>query len=324
MKTAIITGCPGQDASYLSELLLKEGYLVYGINRRSSTEKSVDNMKNCVNHPRFKSVSLDITDPSGIRRIIGDVKPDEYYNLAAMSHVGQSFQEPLSCMNINGSAVTMALEFIKCDSPKTRFYQASTSEMFGGINEQQDEQTAFVPKSPYAASKLYAHNMVDIYRKSYGVFGSCGILFNHESPRRGFDFVTRKITNGIARLKLGIGGPLQLGNLESKRDWGHAKDYVSAMHKMLQQNKPSDYVIATGETISIKQALDYVCQIAGLETEKCYTINEDFIRPLEVVCLRGDPSKAKLELGWKPCYTWRDLLTEMYESDYSSNSSVLK
>ena len=324
MKTAIVTGCPGQDASYLSELLLKKDYLVYGIKRRSSTEKNVDNMKNCVDHPNFTSISLDITDASGIRRLICDIKPDEYYNLAAMSHVGQSFEEPFSCLDINGKSVSMALEFIRCESPKTRFYQASTSEMFGGINNIQNERTEFVPRSPYAAAKLYAHNMVDIYRKSYGVFGCCGILFNHESPRRGLDFVTRKITNGIARIKLGIGGPIELGNLEAKRDWGHAKDYVIAMHKMLQQETPADYVIATGTSVSIMEALEHVCKIAGLETKDCYKINKNLIRPLEVVSLCGDYTKAKEELGWSPQCTWQDLLTEMYDNDYYDNCSVLK
>jgi len=318
MKTAIVTGCPGQDASYLCELLLEKGYNVYGIHRRSSTPKTGGNMDMCHSYGKFTPINVDITDASGIFSLISEIKPDEYYNLAAMSHVGQSFKEPMSCLNVDGYAVAIALEAIKTHSPSTRFYQASTSELFGGITEIQSEQTPFVPRSPYAAAKLYAHNMVDIYRKSYDMHACCGILFNHESPRRGLDFVTRKITNSIAKFKLGVGGPVELGNLDAMRDWGHAKDYVRAMWMMLQTDTPKDYVVATGKTISIRDALQYVCKIADVNFEKAYKLNSSHVRPLEVAVLRGDSSKIQSELGWKPEYDWMSLLKEMYESDYAS------
>jgi GDPmannose 4,6-dehydratase len=322
MKTAIVTGCPGQDASYLCELLLDKGYAVYGIHRRSSTPKLNGNMDNCYGNERFTPVNMDITDASGIYSIISDIKPNEYYNLAAMSHVGQSFKEPVACLNVDGYAVAIALEAIRTHSPATKFYQASTSELFGGLTEVQSEQTPFVPRSPYAAAKLYAHNMVDIYRKSYETHACCGILFNHESPRRGLDFVTRKITNSIAKFKLGIGGPVELGNLDAMRDWGHAKDYVNAMWMMLQTDAPKDYVVATGKTISIRTALQYVCDIAGVDFNKAYKLNSSHVRPLEVSVLRGDSSKIQFELGWKPQYDWASLLKEMYESDYASVLNV--
>jgi GDPmannose 4,6-dehydratase len=194
--------------------------------------------------------------------------------------------------------------------------------LFGGLTEVQSEQTPFVPRSPYAAAKLYAHNMVDIYRKSYETHACCGILFNHESPRRGLDFVTRKITNSIAKFKLGIGGPVELGNLDAMRDWGHAKDYVNAMWMMLQTDAPKDYVVATGKTISIRTALQYVCDIAGVDFNKAYKLNSSHVRPLEVSVLRGDSSKIQFELGWKPQYDWASLLKEMYESDYASVLNV--
>ena len=318
MKTAIVTGCPGQDASYLSELLLEKGYNVYGVHRRSSTLKVNSNMSNCYSHNRFTTIDMDITDASGIYSIISDIKPHEYYNLAAMSHVGQSFKEPLACLNVDGYAVAIALEAISKHSPATKFYQASTSELFGGLTELQSEQTPFVPRSPYAAAKLYAHNMVDIYRKSYDIHACCGILFNHESPRRGLDFVTRKITNSIAKFKLNLGGPVELGNLDAMRDWGHAKDYVRAMWMMLQTDTPKDYVVSTGKAVSIKTALQYVCDVAEVGFNKANVIHHTNIRPLEVSVLRGDSSKIQSELGWKPEYDWASLLKEMYESDYAS------
>ena len=298
MKTAIVTGCPGQDASYLSELLLEKGYNVYGVHRRSSTLKVNSNMSNCYSHNRFTTIDMDITDASGIYSIISDIKPHEYYNLAAMSHVGQSFKEPLACLNVDGYAVAIALEAISKHSPATKFYQASTSELFGGLTELQSEQTPFVPRSPYAAAKLYAHNMVDIYRKSYDIHACCGILFNHESPRRGLDFVTRKISKGVARIH----------------------------QSMLQTDTPKDYVVSTGKAVSIKTALQYVCDVAEVDFNKAHVIHHANIRPLEVSVLRGDSSKIQSELGWKPEYDWASLLKEMYESDYASvlNSSGRK
>lgn len=323
MKTAIVTGCPGQDASYLCELLLDKGYSVYGVYRRSSTEKSHSNMCGVEGRESFTAINVDITDASGIFKIVSDIKPDEYYNLAAMSHVGQSFKEPVASINVNGTAVTIALEAIRQTSPSTRFYQASTSELFGGVNELQSELTPFNPRSPYAAAKLYAHNMVGMYRKSYGMFACCGILFNHESPRRGLDFVTRKITSGVCKFKLGLSGPVHLGNMDAKRDWGHAKDYVRAMWMMLQSNNPEDYVVATGETTSIKDAFEYVCNLANVDPEKALYINSEFYRPLEVNVLKGDPTKIKTALGWEPAYNWKTLLMEMYENDLKINAGVL-
>ena len=255
MKKAIVTGCPGQDASYLCELLLDKDYEVYGVSRRSTREN--DNMVFCEGLRNFNKVTLDITDASGVSNLIEEIKPDEYYNLAAMSHVGQSFKEPTSTLMVDGYAVTAALVAIKKYVPECRFYQASTSELFGRVEhgEVLNEESVFSPRSPYAAAKLYAHNMVKIYREGYDLHASCGILFNHESERRGLNFVTRKITSGVANVKCGHQPYLQLGNIDAYRDWGHARDYVEGMWRMLQQETPDDYVLATNESVSVREAL---------------------------------------------------------------------
>jgi GDPmannose 4,6-dehydratase len=315
---AIVTGCPGQDASYLCEYLLDMGYEVYGVSRRSTREN--DNMDKCIPNKNYKAVTMDICDASGVIEMVRAIKPDEYYNLAAMSHVGQSFKEPLSTLMTNGYAVTIALEAIRHHSPDTKFYQASTSELFGKIeNGKQDENTPFCPRSPYAAAKLYAHNMVKLYRESYGMFACCGILFNHESPRRGKNFVTRKITDGVARIKKGLQDNLVMGNIDAIRDWGHSCDFVRGMYLMLQQKTPDDYVLATGETASVRDAIKYVCSLADLDFDNVYEINEEFMRPAEVPYLCGDSSKAQKILGWIPVYNWKILLSEMYKSDVNLN-----
>jgi len=321
-KTAIITGTYGQDGSYLAEHLLEIGYKVYGVSRRTSSRTNEFLYSASIN-PNFTLVNLDITDPSGITEMISDIKPNEYYNLAAMSHVGQSFKEPISTLKTDGEAVTIALDAIMKYSPNTRFYQASTSELFGNSPGPQSESTTFAPRSPYAAAKLYAHKMVGLYREAYGMHASCGILFNHESPRRGLDFVTRKITRGIAMFML-TGEKFTIGNLDAQRDWGHAKEYVQVMHKMLQQEVPDDYVIGTGETASIKDAIDYVCELADIKEEP-YVQDPKLIRPAEVNRLIADPSKAHKKLGWKAKIRWKDLLAEMLDSDVQAlgRNSVL-
>ncbi len=313
-KKAIITGCHGQDGSYLSEYLLGLGYKVFGVSRRTSS-RSNSYLDESMSNDNFTLVNLDITDPSGINNLVSEVQPDEYYNLAAMSHVGQSFKEPISTLKVDGEAVTIALEAILKYSPKTRFYQASTSELFGNSKGPQSERTEFAPRSPYAAAKLYAHKMVGLYREAYGLHASCGILFNHESPRRGFDFVTRKITRGIVEYKIS-GKKFSIGNLDAMRDWGHAKEYVQVMHMMLQQMSPDDYVIGTGESASIGDAISYVSEIAGLDiSDLPYYQDQTLIRPAEVNHLIADPSKAKIKLGWKAKHNWKSVLSDMYASD---------
>ena len=319
-RKAIVTGCPGQDASYLCELLLDKGYTVYGVSRRSTREN--DNMIFCERSRNFKKVTLDITDGSGISNLVEEVRPHEYYNLAAMSHVGQSFKEPTSTLMVDGYAVTAALVAIKKYAPSCRFYQASTSELFGRVKHGQvlNEESTFAPRSPYAAAKLYAHNMVKIYREGYDLHASCGILFNHESERRGLNFVTRKITDGVARVKCGHQPYVQLGNIDAYRDWGHARDYVEGMWLMLQQDQPDDYVLATNQSVSVRTALEYVCGLAELDIEKVYKINPEFMRPADVPYLRGDYTKAKNKLGWEPKDNWEDLLEAMYRHDFKKAS----
>lgn len=313
-KKAVITGCHGQDGSYLAEYLLGLGYKVFGVSRRTSS-RSNTYLNQAISNENFTLVNLDITDPSGINNLVSEIKPDEYYNLAAMSHVGQSFKEPLSTLKVDGEAVTIALEAILKYSPATRFYQASTSELFGNSKGPQSELTEFAPRSPYAAAKLYAHKMVGLYREAYGIHGSCGILFNHESPRRGLDFVTRKITRGIVEYKA-TGKKFSIGNLDAMRDWGHAEEYVQVMHLMLQQNHPDDYVIGTGESASIGDAISYVSSIAGLEHgDTPYYQDPSLIRPAEVNHLIADPSKAKIKLGWKANHNWKSVLSDMYIHD---------
>lgn len=318
-KVAICTGVNGQDGSFLSELLLSKGYKVIGVSRRSTRENN--NLEECISNSNFVLEIMDITDASGVQQLIRDYQPDEFYNLAAMSHVGQSFKEPLATLDIDGKAVVSILEGIRSFAPECRFYQASTSEMFGEIGSEDKlyglhEESVFNPKSPYAAAKIYAHNMVGMYRIGYDLHASCGILFNHESFRRGKDFVTRKITYNIALIKTGIKkDKLKMGPLTTSRDFGAAQDYVEAMWLMLQKDKPDDYVIATGECICIQKVLEYVCELAELDWQDIYELDVRFVRPIDVKVLKGCSDKARRELKWIPRYSWKDILHEMYEYD---------
>lgn len=325
-KTAVITGITGQDGSYLAELLIEKGYSVIGLYRRSSSI-NFDRISH-IKSPKLILEEFDLTDPAGCNDIVSKYKPNELYNLAAQSHVATSFKQPTTTFNINTLGVTNLLEAIRHYSPQTRFYQASTSEMFGYNysvspygEKYQDENTQFLPQSPYGISKLAAHNMVRIYRTGYGIYGCCGILFNHESPRRGENFVTRKITKYIGQLKNGqTQAKLKLGNLSAQRDWGHAKDYVRAMHSMLQMVVPDDYVIATGNTWSVKDFLVRAFECVGLNHEDYVEIDHDLFRPAEVEYLRGNPSKAISSLGWQPQISFNDLVKDMVNSDVSQLS----
>ncbi len=314
-KTALITGITGQDGAYLAELLLGRGYRVVGAFRRAST----------VNTARLdalgitKSVELvpfDLTDHGNMRRVIDAVAPEEVYNLAAQSFVGVSFEQPVTTGEITGVGAVRLLEAIREANPEIRFYQASTSEMFGKARETpQSETTPFHPRSPYAASKLYAHWTTVNYREAYGMHASSGILFNHESQLRGAEFVTRKISLAAARIKYGLQKELKLGNLDARRDWGYAREYVEAMWLMLQQPEPGDYVVATGETHSVREFVEVTFEVAGLDWERYVVIDPTFLRPAEVDLLMGDPTKAKENLGWEPRTTFGELVALMVEAD---------
>lgn len=322
MKTAIITGITGQDGSYLSELLLEKEYNVIACHRRSSTN-NLNRINHLLSNPRYKLTEFDLTDPSGVTQTVNKYQPDEFYNLAAQSHVGTSFKQPSTTFEINTIGVTNILEAIRHYSPHTKLYQASTSEMFGRNyssekdgKKYQNENTEMLPQSPYGVSKLASHNMVEIYRTAYGLFACCGILFNHESSRRGENFVTRKITKYIGRLARGEAKePLKLGNLDAHRDWGHAKDYVRAMWMMLQKEQPQDFVIATGETHSVKEFLDLAFKSVQLNADDHVEIDPDLFRPAEVDYLCGDPALAREKLGWEPEMSFRDLIDDMVKSD---------
>lgn len=319
MKTAIITGITGQDGSYLADLLLEKDYKVVGTMRRTvgDFESKTKNISHILSHDNLILEEADITDSSSIYQLVSKYQPDEYYNLAAQSHVGSSFKTPISTTEINLMGCLYGLEAIRLQKPDCKFYQASTSEMFGDNTVcPQGLGTHFSPVSPYACAKLAAHHMVGTYRKSYGIFACSGILFNHESPRRGENFVTRKITKAAARIKLGLQKELRLGNLEAQRDWGHAKDYVKGMWMMLQHEIADDYVLATGKTNSVQQFLQYVFDYAGLNVEDHITIDPEFYRPCEVPKLWGDPSKANNILKWLPEYDFEKLAIEMYEEDF--------
>ena len=317
MKTAVITGITGQDGSFLAELLLSKGYEVIGIARRTSMEdKKFYNIQHLLKNTNLTIENGDLTDPSSLWRVISDYMPDEFYNLAAQSHVGYSFEAPESTMQINATGVLNCLEAIRNIFPNTKFYQASTSEMFGdNTNAPQNESTVLSPVSPYACAKVAAHNLVVNYRKAYDLHASSGILFNHESERRGEQFVTRKITKAAARIKLGLQSELRLGNLEARRDWGYAKEYVEAMWLMLQQENPDDYVIGTGKTHTIREFISCVSEIAGYDIMKHVVIDDKYIRPSEVPLLLADPSKAKKVLGWEPKTSLKELAKIMYEND---------
>jgi GDPmannose 4,6-dehydratase len=320
-KTALITGVTGQDGSYLAELLLGKGYEVHGVVRRSSSMNRgrIDHLQHTnPSHPegsRFVLHYGDMTDSGGLNRLVKTVRPDEIYNLAAQSHVQISFDQPEYTGDADGLGAMRLLEAIRTMGLPTRFYQASTSEMFGLSAAPQSETTPFHPRSPYAAAKLYAHWMTVNYREAHGLFASSGILFNHESPRRGENFVTRKVTRGIAQILAEKTDKLRLGNLDSKRDWGHARDYVEAMWLMLQQDTADDYVIATGEMRSVREFVEAAFGAAGLDWTKFVVLDEAFLRPADVNELRGDASKAKTKLGWEPKTSFAELVHEMLEYD---------
>lgn len=317
MKKALVTGLTGQDGAYLSQFLLEKGYEVYGLVRRSSTADVNDTRLKWLNidrHVRF--IDGNLTDLSSIIRIMREVQPDEIYNLGAQSFVKSSWNQPLLTGQVTGIGCANMLEATRLEAPGARFYQASSSEMYGLIQEaMQNETTPFYPRSPYAVAKLYAHWMTVNYRESFGLHASSGILFNHESPLRGIEFVTRKVTDGVARIKLGLRDELRLGNIDAKRDWGHSKDYVRAMWLMLQQEIPDDYVIATGRTVTVRD----MCKIAfghvGLNVDDYLIIDPELFRPAEVDVLLGNPKKAKEKLGWEATITLEEMICEMVDAD---------
>ncbi len=316
MKKAFITGITGQDGSYLAEFLLDKGYKVYGLTRRTSTQ-NFERIKQIVHHPNLQLVSGDLIDQHSLTYAIKQIRPDEVYNLAAQSFVQASWEQPVLTGEFTALGVTRMLEAIRLGYPKAKFYQASSSEMFGKVREvPQKETTPFYPRSPYGVAKVYGHWITVNYRESFNLFAVSGILFNHESPRRGLEFVTRKIANAIARIKLGKQKYVELGNLDAKRDWGYAKDYVQAMWLMLQQDEPDDYVVATGETHSVREFLQLACQAAGIsDWQSVYKHNPKFDRPAEVDLLVGDPTKAKKKLGWKPSVDFEGLVKLMVEAE---------
>lgn len=321
MKKALITGVTGQDGSYLAELLLEKGYIVHGIVRRSSSfnrtrlEHLIQD-RDVYNEVLFLEYG-DMTDSSAINRIIERTRPDEVYNLAAQSHVGISFEVPEYTCDVDAIGVVRLLDALRETgmAGTTRFYQASTSELFGSSPPPQSEATPFRPRSPYAAAKLCAHWMVVNYREGYNMHASSGILFNHESPRRGENFVSRKIALGAAKIKMGLSDCLKLGNLEARRDWGHARDYVKAMYLMLQQPEPDDYVVATGEMHSVKDFLEAAFGYLQLDWHDYVVTDPRYMRPTEVDALCGDPSKAKRVLGWKPETDFASLVREMVDAE---------
>ena len=319
MKTAIITGITGQDGSYLAELLLDKGYEVHGVIRRASSFNT-DRIDHLYQDPHEPDPSLylhygDLTDGSQLARLIRTVQPSEIYNLAAQSHVAVSFQQPEYTGNVDALGAIRLLEAVRESGVDTRLYQAGTSEMFGDAPPPQSETSEFRPRSPYAAAKLYAYWVVRNYREAYDMHAVTGILFNHESPRRGETFVTRKITRAVARIVAGTQDMLYLGNLDARRDWGHAADYVRAMWMMLQTDTPRDYVIGTGESYSIRQFLDVAFGEVGMDWEPYVEVDPAYFRPTEVEFLEADPSLAREELGWKPEVSFADLVREMVESD---------
>ncbi len=319
MKKAIITGITGQDGSYLTELLLSKGYEVYGIVRRSSTfgTDRIDHLYQDPHHqPPLKLIYGDLTDGGNLSAILSEVQPDEVYNLGAQSHVRVSFDQPIYTANVDGLGTLRLLEALRMMKKPPRFYQASSSEMFGKVVETpQTEKTPFYPRSPYGCAKVYSFWQTVNYREAYGLFACNGILFNHESPRRGETFVTRKITRAATRIKLGLQNKLYLGNLDAKRDWGFAGDYVEAMWLMLQQEEPGDYVVATGETHSVREFLDEVFGYLDLDWKEYVEIDPRYYRPTEVDLLLGDASKARRELGWEPKITFKALARMMTEAD---------
>ncbi|EHM02002.1 GDP-mannose 4,6-dehydratase [Acetobacteraceae bacterium AT-5844] len=317
MPRALITGITGQDGAYLSQLLLEKGYEVFGLLRRSASSDVIDSRLRWLGiDGKVTMLDGNLTDLSSLIRVMEEAKPDEVYNLGAQSFVKTSWTQPLLTGSVTALGVGNMLEAVRIAAPKARFYQASSSEMYGLIQEPiQDEKTPFYPRSPYAVAKLYGHWMTVNYRESFGLHASSGILFNHESPLRGLEFVTRKITDGVARIKLGLASELPLGNLDAKRDWGHAKDYVRAMWLMLQQEKADDYVVATHRTTTVREFCRIAFAHVGLDYEQHVTVNPAFLRPAEVDVLHGNPAKAEARLGWKPAISLEQMVQEMVEAD---------
>lgn len=312
-KTALITGITGQDGSYLAELLLEKGYQVYGLVRRTSSP-NYERIQHLLD--RIILLEGDLTDLASLEVALETAQPDEIYNLAAQSFVGTSWKQPILTGDVTGLGAVRLFEAARRVCPKAKIYQASSSEMFGHACEvPQRETTPFNPQSPYACAKVFAHYMAINYRKSYNMFIACGICFNHESPRRGIEFVTRKISDGVARIKLGLAKELRLGNLDAKRDWGFAGDYVKAMWLMLQQDEPDDFVIATGETHSVREFVELAFAFVDLDWREYVIVDERFYRPVDVPILQGDYSKAKKKLGWEPKTTFKDLVKMMVEYD---------
>ncbi len=328
MRKALITGCTGQDGSYLTEFLLAKGYEVHGIKRRASSfnTERVDHIFQDLHETqnRFFLHYADLTDGSSLSALLHELEPDEVYNLGAQSHVKVSFEIPEFTADVVASGTLRLLEAMRLTGVKSRFYQASSSEMFGSAPPPQSETTAFHPRSPYACAKVFGHNITVNYRESYGIHASSGILFNHESPRRGETFVTRKITRAVARIRLNVQQKLFLGNLEARRDWGYAPDYVRAMWLMLQQEKPDDFVIGTGEAHSVREFVELAFATADLDWQKYVEIDPRYFRPAEVDYLCADISKAQKALDWKPTVTFRELVRIMVEADIKELATRLK
>ena len=313
MKRALITGITGQDGSYLAEFLLGKGYGVYGMVRRASFQR-FDRIQHILD--RVEIIEGDLTDQSSLDDAIKTIAPDEVYNLASQSFVPTSWNQPVLTADVTGTGVTRMLEAIRKHKPDSKFYQASTSEMFGKVRATpQNETTPFYPRSPYGVSKVYAHWITINYRESYNIFACSGICFNHESPRRGLEFISRKVTDGVARIKLGLAEQLKLGNLEARRDWGFAGDYVEAMWLMLQQDQPEDYVIATGVSHSVQDLVETAFDYVGLPMKPHVVVDPKFFRPAEVDLLVGDASKAKAKLGWTPTSSFQEMIHRMVEAD---------
>ena len=317
MARALITGVTGQDGAYLSQFLLDKGYEVFGLLRRSASADIIDERLRWLGiHGRVQMLDGNLIDLSSLLRAMQDVQPDEVYNLGAQSFVKSSWNQPLLTGQVTAMGANNMLEAVRIAAPKARFYQASSSEMYGLIQQPvQNETTPFYPRSPYAVSKLFAHWTTVNYRESFGLHASSGILFNHESPLRGIEFVTRKVTDGVARIKLGLAKELKLGNLSAQRDWGHARDYVRAMWLMLQQEKPDDYVVATGRTTSVKDMCSIAFSHVGLNWEEFVQTDANHLRPAEVDVLHGDASKARTVLGWEPEITLEKMIAEMVDAD---------
>jgi GDPmannose 4,6-dehydratase len=313
MPSALITGITGQDGSYLAELLLAKGYRVFGAVRRTS-HHSYERIEHLLD--QIEIVAADLLDQHSLTVVLQDTRPDEVYNLAAQSYVPTSWTQPVLTGEFTALGVTRILEAIRLAHPTARYYQASSSEMFGKVTETpQSEATRFYPRSPYGVAKVYGHWITVNYRESYGLYAVSGILFNHESPRRGIEFVTRKVTDGVARIKLGLARELRLGNLDAKRDWGFAGDYVDAMWRMLQRPSPEDYVVGTGVAHSVRDLVEIAFRAVGLDWREYVVVDPRFIRPAEVDLLLADPSKAKADLGWQPTVSFESLVAMMVEAD---------